>query len=122
MGEENVLPLQTYSCLVTEVFSGDDLVALVDLGVESLWKRQRIRLYGVDTPNAVKMADDTEAGRIRSLVRGIVRNRRGLLTVYQRNSASWVCGLVVEADQSHNGAINLNSWLIDKGYVFNRKV
>ena len=43
----------TYDAEVREVFSGDDLVVLVDLGVESLWKRQRVRLAGGDTPNAI---------------------------------------------------------------------
>lgn len=111
---------EQYPCEVREVFSGDDLVVFVDLGVEGLWKRQRIRLAGVDTPNAVGAPEDTEAGKVRKEVRLLARGRRGVLTVVSRNMNSWVCTLVVEASQVKEGAVCVNDWLIAKGYVFKR--
>ena len=57
-----------YPCEVREVFSGDDLIVMIDLGVENLFMKRRIRLHGVDTPNAVKEQKDTDAGKIRTLV------------------------------------------------------
>lgn len=104
-----------YACEVREVFSGDDLVVLIDLGVEGLWKRQRVRLHGVDTPNAVKAGEDTEAGKVRRRVRQIARGKRGIFTVVSRNMNSWVGTLEVE---SPSGAIDLNAMLIAEGYIF----
>lgn len=111
-----------YPCEIREVYSGDDLIALIDLRVEGLFKRQRIRLHGVDTPNAVGAARDTEAGSVRQEVRDLTRGRRARFTVVStsRNNGSWVGELVVEADASVGGAINVNQYLIERGYVFRR--
>lgn len=106
-----------YSCEVREVFSGDDLVALVDLGVEDLWKRQRIRLSGVDTPNAINATGDSEAGLIRSYVRNLTRGRKGKLTIVSKNTSSWVVVLEVETP---DGVVNVNDHLISKGYTFKK--
>jgi hypothetical protein len=122
MSDERKDDLETYSCLILDVFSGDDLVAMVDLKIEQLWKKQRIRLFGVDTPNAVNMADDTDAGAIRRQVRALSRNRRGVIKVHAKNHTSWICSLTIEADAAHGGTIDLNEWLRVRGYIYNRKV
>lgn len=108
-----------YPCDVREVFSGDDLIALVDLGVENLWKRQRIRLSGVDTPPAISATGDTEAGQIRSHVRMLTRGKKGTITVVSRNANSWVVVLVVDTPE---GPVNVNDLLIARGYQFKAKV
>jgi endonuclease YncB( thermonuclease family) len=106
-----------YACEVREVFSGDDLVVLIDLGVEGLFKKQRIRLAGVDTPNAIKEQKDTEAGKLRTYVRQLTRGRKARLNVVSRNTNSWVVTLVVETIE---GQVNVNDYLISKGYEFKR--
>lgn len=118
--QKEVPKAEEYSCEVRDVFSGDDLVVFVDLGIEDLWKKKRVRLLGVDTPNAVNAAEDTEAGRVRRQIRQIARGRRGILTVTSKNLNSWVGTLVVESPSSPDGIINLNQLLVDQGYVFKR--
>lgn len=108
---------QTFPCEVREVFSGDDLIALVDLGVESLWKKVRIRLSGVDTPNAVNEPGTSEAGQLRTVVRQMTRARKGQITVVSRNANSWVVVLVVDGP---DGRINVNEYLIAQGYEFKK--
>lgn len=110
-------PQVEYACEVREVFSGDDLIALVDLGVENLWKRQRIRLAGVDTPPAINATGSTEAGQLRSYVRMLTRGRKGRLSLVSRNANSWVVTLVVETPE---GPVNVNDILIARGYEFKR--
>lgn len=107
-----------FPCEVKEVFSGDDLIVFVDLGVEGLFKRQRVRLAGVDTPNAVNAAESTEAGEIRREVRMLARHKKGRLTIVRRNTTSWVVELVVETPA---GPVNLNKMLIERGYEFKEK-
>lgn len=110
---------KSYAVRVSDVFSGDDLMVMVDLGVDDLWKRKRIRLHGVDTPNAVHAADDTEAGRVRRLVRGIAGNRTGTINLRSRGSGSWVVELIINTP---DGPLNLNEYLINQGFQFKRKV
>jgi hypothetical protein len=106
-----------YTGEVREVFSGDDLVALVDLGVENLWKRQRIRLAGVDTPPAINATGDTEAGKLRNHVRMLTRGKKASITVLSRNTNSWVVTLVVDTPE---GPVNVNEMLVSRGYEFKR--
>ena len=107
-----------YPCEVREVFSGDDLIVMIDLGVENLFMKRRIRLHGVDTPNAVKEQKDTDAGKIRTLVRTLTRGRKAKLQVVSRNQNSWVVTLIVDTPEGQQ--VNVNDFLISKGYEFKR--
>ena len=109
--------LAVYACEVREVFSGDDLIAMVDLGVENLWKRQRIRLSGVDTPPAINATGNTEAGQIRNFVRSLARGKKAQIAVISKNTNSWVVNLTVETPE---GPANVNEILISRGYEFKR--
>jgi endonuclease YncB( thermonuclease family) len=101
-----------------DVFSGDDLVLMVDLGVEGLHKRQRVRLYGVDTPNAVNAGQDTDAGKVRALIRSMTRDRKVTLTVHSRVGTSWVGTVMVH---TRDGDIQLNQFLIERGFSYQRE-
>lgn len=107
-----------FACEVKEVFSGDDLIVFVDLGIENLWKRQRIRLSGVDTPNAVGTSEETKAGVIRKDIRMLARHKKARLSVVSRNTNSWVVVLVVTTPE---GEINVNERLIAQGYAYTAK-
>lgn len=111
---------EQYPCEVREVYSGDDLVVLIDLGVENLWRKTRVRLLGVDTPNAANAPDDSPAGKIRKAVRQLVKHRRGIFTVHSKSHNSWVGTLLVETPGTPGGVTNLNQHLISQGYVFER--
>ena len=108
-----------YACEVREVFSGDDLIVMIDLGVQNLYMKQRVRLSGVDTPNAIGARDDSKGGEIRREVRMLARGRKARLTVVSRNTNSWVVVLVVETPDGEK--INLNERLIAQGYAYNVK-
>lgn len=103
---------------VVDVFSGDDLVVMVDLGVEGLFKRQRVRLQGVDTPNAIGLGATTPAGIVRAYVRSMCRGKRVKLEVMSRSLSSWVVVVNVVLD---SGLHNLNQDLIAQGYVYKRE-
>ena len=100
-----------------EVFSGDDLVLMIDLGMDDLWKRKRIRLYGVDTPNAVGQGPDTEAGQLRTLVRNLVKRAKLHIVPVRNNEHSMVAVIEVEKEGER---FNLNDKLIAMGYKFNK--
>lgn len=112
-----LIPQRILTGEVRDVFSGDDLVVMIDLGVDDLWKKKRIRLYGVDTPNAVGQAHDTEAGRVRSYVRDFVRNAKVHITPVSSNGSSIVA--VIEVERGGQ-LVNLNDDLIAQGYRFQK--
>lgn len=106
-----------FSAEVRDVFSGDDLILFVDLGTNDLFMKKRFRLHGVDTPSAVGQGHDTEAGRIRSLIYGLVKRQPVRITVISRTAHSMIGILYVTRPE---GEININELLIAKGYTFNR--
>lgn len=107
-----------FKARVEEVHSGDDLVLLVDLGIDSLYKRIRARLHGVDTPDAYKAVQGTEAGKVRDTVREITNNKACYVEVKSEGKGGWVVRLFVEND--NEPMIDVNQSLIDSGYVFSK--
>lgn len=107
-----------FACEVREVYSGDDLVAMVDLGVLNLYQKTRIRLHGVDTPNAIQATEDTPAGAVRREIRMLTRGKKATLTIVSKNTSSWVVVLVVETP---TGPVNVNEYLLRQGYEFKAK-
>lgn len=105
-----------YDVQVEEVHSGDDLVLMVDLGVDGLFKRVRARLYGVDTPNAYRAKTDTVAGEIRDEVRRITSSGPCRVKVVGHGKGGWVVILYVVGMLAE--PFNVNEILIGRGYVY----
>ena len=110
---------RAYEVEVEEVHSGDDLVLLVNLGVDGLFKRVRARLKGVDTPSAFRAARDTEAGNIRDTLRQMVAKGKCSIELHSQGKGGWLVTLFVTKDGS--AATNVNEMMIAKGYVYQGK-
>lgn len=99
-----------YSATVEAVHSGDDLVLLVDLGVDGLFKKVRVRLHGVDTPDAFKAGADTAAGTVRDDVRKLLGGSCRVGIVAQARGV-WIVKVYIKGD------VCLNDLLISRGYA-----
>lgn len=107
----------THSVRIEQVISGDDLMVLVELAFDDLWKKVRIRLEGVDTPDAYKESAATEAGKIRQQVSDIVRSGKCTIEVKSQSRKAWVVVLYVH---KNNEKINLNELLKSQGFIYQR--
>jgi hypothetical protein len=107
-----------YEVVVEEVHSGDDLVLMVDLGVDGLFKKVRARLRGVDTPSAFRAGKASEAGELRDAVRAIVAQGKATVELHSHGRGGWMVTLLVS---TRDGEINVNETLIAKGYVYHNK-
>ena len=114
MSKEN--PKSFRVARIEQVKSGDDMTGLVDLGVDSLYKMVRLRLRGVDVPNAHLASASSEAGKLRDYVRRHVMGRECTALVHSMGKGGWVVTLLV--DQGEAGIVNVNSLLIQEGYVY----
>lgn len=108
-----------FEATVEEVHSGDDLVVLVNLGVDGLFKKVRARLRGVDTPSAYKAKHSTEAGTVRDDVRSVIGKHPCTLLLHSNGRGGWLITLTIHPPGAE--PINLNEYLISKGYVFQSK-
>lgn len=104
---------------VEEVHSGDDLVLLVNLGVDGLYKRVRARLRGVDTPSAFRAGKDSEAGEIRDTMRTLTSRGSCTIELHSHGRGGWLVTLFISTKES--GVINVNEYLQAKGYVYQGK-
>lgn len=111
MSQEKTFPVD-----VVEVHSGDDLVLMVDLGVDGLYKRVRARLRGVDTPSAFRAAKDTEAGVLRDTLKSLVTGRKCWVNVASFGKGGWIVTLFTEDGAGE--VENINDTLIQNGYVY----
>lgn len=115
-----VLPLTTrrrYRCDVIEVHSGDDLIVFVDLEIDGLYKRTRIRLAGCDTPDAYQKAVDTTAGKVREKVRRLTAGRPCQIDVHSQGRGGWKVTLWTATEDSDD-LVNVNKILVDDGFIF----
>lgn len=104
-----------YEAKVEEVHSGDDFIVMVNLGIGGLFLKTRVRLHGVDAPNAYKSRSDTEAGRVRDEAKQLV-NGRCLIEVVSEGKGGWIVNMTI-FDES-NQPICLNTLMRDRGYVY----
>ncbi len=103
---------------VLEVHSGDDMVLLASLGVDNLYKKVRVRLHGVDTPDAYRAAPGTEAGDVRDAVAKTVKGKRCTIDVHTQGKGSWIVSLYLGITDE---AECLNTILQKQGYVFTQE-
>lgn len=104
-----------YEARVEEVHSGDDFILLVNLGVDGLFKRTRVRLHGVDAPNAYKAKPETEAGRIRDEIKKLIGSRC-LIELVSEGKGGWI--VVMTIFDSENQPNCINTTLRERGYVY----
>ena len=68
--KQTVSPMHTYSAILEKVVDGDTLVLFVDLGFD-VWRRQRIRLRGINTPEAKTPEGDNATDFVQKTLRAI---------------------------------------------------
>lgn len=108
---------QVYVCRIEEVHSGDDFIAMVELGVASLFVRTRVRLAGVDAPNAFRLGPETAAGKVRDEVKKILGSGKCSIRLVTEGRGGWVAEVEVETP---SGIVNINRLLQERGYVYSQ--
>lgn len=108
-----------FAVAVEEVHSGDDMVVMVDLGIDKLFKRQRIRLAGVDTPNAYKAKGESEAGVIREEVRQLIDGCKCSIEVLQEGKGGWLVNLYIRNKEQNE--MSVNEFLKGRGFIYRGK-
>lgn len=115
-GEVMVAEVRRFQAEILEVRSGDDLIAMVALGIDDLHKKVRVRLAGVDTPDAFQEGASTDAGRIRDKVKSLIKGKKCTLEVLSTRRGGWRSTLLLT--DSSGKTVNVNTMLQEMGYVY----
>lgn len=119
--------MREFTAKVERITSGDDWVAFVDLGVDNLWKRTRVRLQGVDAPRVQMGEEDGQAVALKEELKEMLLYRRVRLILHAENKGGWICEVHFPSapDEDNpdieNGYLNINGMLKRRGYVFEKQ-
>ena len=108
-----------YSCTIVKVIDGDTVDVDIDLGFGVWLKKQRIRLYGIDTPES--RTRDLEEKKYGLVAKALVETHlpvgsiRTLTTVKDKTGKyGRILGKFKAFDSYTDAWVNLNQWMIIK--------
>ena len=106
--EEIIEPLYSYNAYVIGIYDGDTITCDIDVGFDIIIKKQKIRLYGIDTPEL--RGDERDMGLIiRDKLREKILHKWVLLCTIKDTKGKYGRWLgIIKYDN-----ININQWLLD---------
>ena len=110
-----------YQCKIVKVIDGDTVDVDIDLGFGVWLKKQRIRFYGIDTPES--RTRDLEEKKYGLIAKAFVEahlpvgSTRTLTTVKDKTGKyGRILGKFKAYDSYTDAWVNLNQWMIIKHY------
>lgn len=101
-----------YKAKIIDVYDGDTVTALVDLGFLS-FREMKLRLYGIDTPE-LRGVEKVEGKKVRDIVRGMILDKEVTINSFkdkQGKYGRYLATIVLE------DGLNVNQWLVENGYA-----
>jgi micrococcal nuclease len=101
-----------YKATVTKVYDGDTITVDFDLGFGILIRKQKIRLYGINTPE-VRGTEKSEGIISRDALRERILGKVVTIKTFRDKKGKygrWLGEVFVEEE-------NINQWLITEGYA-----
>lgn len=104
-----------YKAFVTSVYDGDTITCNIDCGFGIILKKQKIRLYGINTPE-IRGEEKEEGKKSRDFLRNLILEKDIILETYKGNKKGkygrWL-GVV------HLDNIDINQKLVNENYAIN---
>lgn len=107
--------LYNYKAIVTSVYDGDTITVDIDLGM-GIWNRgEKIRLYGIDTPE-VRGPERPEGLVSRDYLRDLILDKEIVLTSYKDKKGKYGRYLgTIWFKNAANEWFNVNEQLVSEG-------
>jgi len=101
-----------YKATVISVYDGDTVTVDIDLGFGIVLRKQKLRLYGLNTPE-VRGAEKEEGKKVRDLLREKILNKKITIKTYKDKKGKygrWLAEIICN-DES------INQWLLTEGHA-----
>ncbi|MBT0607544.1 thermonuclease family protein [Aequorivita echinoideorum] len=100
-----------YKAKVIDVYDGDTITAMVDLGFFH-FQQMKFRLYGIDTPEI--RGEEREQGLIvRDILREMILDKEVIINSYkdkQEKYGRYLANIVIDG-------LDVNLWLVENGHA-----
>ena len=105
--------LYTYRAVITSVYDGDTVTADIDLGMKIWLRGERLRLWGIDTPELKRGNNRVLARQARDFLRDQVLDQNVVIkTIKDRKGKYGRYLAIIYKDQ-----ININELMVTKAYA-----
>lgn len=101
-----------YTAFVDSVYDGDTITCTIDCGFGITLKKQKIRLYGINTKE-VRGEERAEGLKVRDILRDKILGQNIELQTIQDRKGKYgrYLGIIIK------DGVNLNDWLVDNGHA-----
>ena len=106
----NDLNFYRYKAIITDVYDGDSVTADIDLGFGIWMRNQKLRLYGIDTPE-LRGAEREEGLKVRDYVTDLILGQEVIIESAKDKSGKygrWLATIWIQG-------VNLNEKLLNEG-------
>ncbi len=107
-----------YKAIITKIYDGDTITVDIDLGFGVWLKKQKIRLYGIDTPE-IRGIEREEGLKSKAYLKTLIKVGDEIqIQTYKDKKGKygrWL-GIIIIYDENNN-MINVNENLIINGYA-----
>ena len=109
--------LYNYKAKITDVYDGDSVTIDIDLGFKSWLLGQKLRLFGIDTPEI--RGDERPEGLIaKDRLEELVLGKEVIITSYKDRTGKYGRWLATIYLKEEDGTwTNINQLLVDEGLV-----
>ena len=111
----------TYKAEITDVYDGDTVTANIDLGFHTWRHGEKLRLYGIDTPELAARAghpladgEKERAIKARDALRSLILHKEVVLCTIKDKQGKFGRYLVKITTMD---GLDVNEWLVSKGYA-----
>jgi micrococcal nuclease len=105
-----------YPSKVDKVYDGDTITISVDLGM-GITKIERIRMYGINAPE-MRGSEKAAGTKSRDALRKLILGKEVRLETQKKDKRGKYGRLL---GTIYLGDINVNKWMVDKGYAKYKK-
>ena len=106
-----MIPQYVYNAKVISVYDGDTITVEIDLGM-SIKTTQKIRLYGIDTPE-LRGEEREEGLKVRDALRSLVLDKEVVLQTFKDKKGKYGRYL----GKIYLGDVNINELLLERGWA-----
>ncbi len=112
-GQDLDANLYTYRAVITSVYDGDTVTADIDLGMKIWLRGERLRLWGIDTPELNRGTDRKMARQARDFLRSQIIGRKVIIKTVRDRRGKYGRYLAT----IYRGDVNINELMVLKTYA-----